>query len=225
MRLLLVEDDAELSAALVADLERRGFASDSAATCEDAALFVQTIQYGAMILDLGLPDGNGLDMIRRLRAQANPLPILVITARGDLESRIAGLEAGADDYLAKPFSPDELVARLRAVLRRGGSYQGREIVCGNLVFDTDNSQLTVVGRVVSLSQRESALLGLLLRRTGLVVTKRLAEDQLFGAQDLLGSNAIEVYVHRLRQKLEAAETSVEIVTIRGVGYLLKPVAE
>ena len=224
MRLLIVEDDAALAAALGADLDRRGFSSDAAANGEDAAHFLQTNQYGAMILDLGLPDGDGLDLVRKLRAQANPLPVLVLTARGDLESRIIGLEAGADDYLAKPFSPDELVARLRAVLRRSGTYQGREIVCGNLAFDTDNTQLKIGGRLVSLSQREGALLSLLLRRTGLVVTKRLAEDQLFGAQDLLGSNAIEVYVHRLRQKLDAAGSTVEIVTIRGVGYLLRPAA-
>ena len=223
MRLLLVEDDAALAAALIADLHRRGFASDAATNREDATHFLGTSQYGAMILDLGLPDGDGLDLVRQLRTQANPLPVLVLTARGDLESRILGLEAGADDYLAKPFAPDELVARLRAILRRSGSYQGREILCGNLTFDTDNTQLTIAGQPVALSQREAALLGLLLRRTGLVVTKRLAEDQLFGAQDLLGSNAIEVYVHRLRQKLEAAASSVEIVTIRGVGYLLRTV--
>ena len=224
MRLLLVEDDAALAAALIADLNRRGFASDAAVNGEDAAHFLQTSQYGAMILDLGSPDGDGLDLVRKLRAQADPLPVLVLTARGDLESRIVGLEAGADDYLAKPFSPDELVARLRAILRRGGTYQGREIVCGNLAFDTDNTQLTVAGQSVAVSPREAALLDLLLRRTGLVVTKRLAEDQLFGAQNLLGSNAIEVYVHRLRQKLDAAGSSVEIVTIRGVGYLLRPAA-
>jgi|SRR5579863_2039080 len=221
MRLLLVEDDAELSVALIADLNRRSFTSDAAANCEDAALFLRTNQYGAVILDLGLPDGDGLDLVRQLRAKANPVPVVVLTARGDLEARILGLEAGADDYLAKPFAPDELVARLRAVLRRSGSYQGREILCGNLVFDSDNTQLIVDGRPIALSQREGSLLGLLLRRSGLVVTKRLAEDQLFGAQGLLGSNAIEVYVHRLRQKLDAAGSSVEIVTIRGVGYLLK----
>ena len=225
MRLLLVEDDAELASALALALHQRGFTCDIAGCLEDAQLLLDTSHYFALVLDLGLPDGDGLDLVRSLRKRGRALPVVVLSARGALEARIAGLEAGADDYLAKPFSPDELVARLRAVLRRAGTYQGRELTCGNLRFDGDTTQLTVAGRIVALSQREAGVLALLMRRAGQVVTRRLAEDQLFGTGETLGSNAIEVYIHRLRAKLESAGASVEIVTVRGVGYLLRAAEE
>ncbi|MBB3359379.1 MULTISPECIES: response regulator transcription factor [unclassified Novosphingobium] len=222
MRILLVEDDAPLARALAACLAGAGLTVDHAASSEEAELYLAANTYAALVLDRGLPDGDGLALLARLRRAGHGLAVVVLTARGEVQARIAGLDAGADDYMAKPFSPDELLARLRAVLRRNGTFQGREIACANLVFDLDNLSLRVGGRVVALSAREAGLLGLLLRREGQVVTKRLAEDQLFGANDPLGSNAIEVYVHRLRQKLDAAQGEAEIVTVRGVGYIIKP---
>jgi len=221
LRLLLVEDDGALAGALAEQLGRHGFVVDHAAHREEAALLLSARQYAALILDLGLPDGDGLDLLRALRQQGQALPVIILTARAEINARIGGLDAGADDYMAKPFAPDELVARLRAILRRNGAFQGRDIVCSNLSFDVDAQTMRIDGDIFPLSQRESALLALLLRRLGLVVTKRLAEDQLFGATDTLGSNAIEVYVHRLRQKLQLAGARVEIITIRGVGYLLR----
>lgn len=221
MRLLLVEDDRALAGALTEQLVRQGFEVDHASDRDEAALMLAACQYAALILDLGLPDGDGLDLLRNLRGQGQKIPVIILTARSDITSRISGLDAGADDYMAKPFAPDELVARLRAVLRRNGGFQGRDIVCSNVSFDVDALTMRVDGSISPLSQRETSLLELLLRRAGLVVTKRLAEDQLFGATDTLGSNAIEVYVHRLRQKLQSAHARVEIVTIRGVGYLLR----
>lgn len=224
MRILLVEDDMALATALVAVFDKAGFAADHAERQADAAVMLATSHYAALILDRGLPDGEGLDLLQSLRARGNAMPVIVLTARGTLDARISGLDRGADDYLAKPFSPDELMARLRAVLRRNGSFQGREVTCANLSFDMDNQMLRIDGDGVDLSQREGALLALLLRRVGLVVTRRLAEDQLFGASDTLGSNAIEVYVHRLRQKLDNAGSRAEIVTVRGVGYLMRAAA-
>ncbi|WP_068090168.1 response regulator [Novosphingobium rosa] len=221
MRILLVEDDAALAAALTGVFDKAGFAVDHAQAREDAELMLRAGHYAALILDRGLPDGDGLELLQDLRARGSTMPVIVLTARGTLDARISGLDKGADDYLAKPFSPDELMARLRAVLRRNGSFQGREVACANLCFDIDNQVLHIDGQTVALSQREGALLALLMRRAGLVVTKRLAEDQLFGAGDTLGSNAIEVYMHRLRQKLDQAGSGAEIVTVRGVGYLMR----
>jgi len=222
MRILLIEDDKLLADALRVHLGAHGMAVDHAGTLDDARLMLQTNTYAALVLDRGLPDGDGLELCNELRRAGHAIAVVVLTARSDIHARIAGLDSGADDYISKPFAPDELVARIRAVLRRNGSYQGREMTCANLTFDIDNLSLRVAGQMVSLSAREAALLGLLMRRAGQVVTKRLAEDQMFGAQDLLGSNAIEVYVHRLRQKLDAAGSTAEILTVRGVGYLVRP---
>ena len=221
MRILLIEDDLPLAASLGEYLSVAGLASDLARTIEEADLLLATNIYAALVLDRGLPDGDGLTLLQRLRQGGNRIATVVLTARGDVQARIAGLDSGADDYMAKPFSPDELVARIRAVLRRNGTFLGRELTRANLVYDLDNLSLRIDGQAVALSAREAGLLGLLLRRDGQVVTKRLAEDQLFGAQDLLGSNAIEVYVHRLRQKLDAAGSLADIVTVRGVGYLIR----
>jgi DNA-binding response OmpR family regulator len=220
MRLLLVEDDKALAQPLIDHLSQHGFGVDQAERREDARLMLSVSQYAAMILDQGLPDGDGLDLLREVRQQGSALPIIILTARAEINSRIIGLDAGADDYLSKPFSPDELAARLRAVLRRNGAFQGRDITFANLDFDLDTMALKVDGANVNLSRREASLLGLLLRRSGRVLTKRLAEDQLFSVHDGLSSNAIEVYVHRLRHKLNVASARAEVVTIRGVGYLL-----
>jgi DNA-binding response OmpR family regulator len=221
MRVLIVEDDLELAGAIESAFGRRGVASDRAATVEDATLMADAMQYAAVILDLGLPDGEGLDFLARLRGRLNPIPVLITTARGDVRDRIQGLEAGADDYLAKPFDFDELFARLQAVLRRKGSFQGSRIDFGNLRFDTTSRELVIDDKSVTLSSREIELIDLLLRRSGRVVSRQLVEDQLFGMSDALNSNAVEVYIHRLRRKLDHAGADVMIETVRGVGYLLR----
>lgn len=224
MRLLIVEDDLALSSALATALERRGFASDRTASVDDAAQMASLAQYAAALLDLGLPDGDGVDLIRRLRAAGSPLPIIAITARSGLDDRILGLNAGADDYVTKPFEIDELVARLHAVLRRQGALAGAKLSVGNLAFDTLSGDATIGDRPLPLSARERQLLGLLLRRQGQVVTKQLAEDQLYGLSEPIGSNAVEVHAHRLRKKLESAGAEARIETIRGVGYLLRTIS-
>lgn len=224
MRLLMVEDDRELAEALAAALTRRGIASDHAATAGDALQMAAAARYSAVVLDLGLPDADGMEVLRSLRARHDPVPVIILTARGDTAARIGGLDHGADDYLAKPFDVEELVARLRAVLRRQGGFAGTELVVGNLRFDSSARALTVEGQAVLLSARELELVDVLLRRSGRVVVKATIEDQLFGLSESLGSNAVEVYVHRLRRKLEQAGATIVIETIRGVGYMLRAAA-
>jgi DNA-binding response OmpR family regulator len=224
VRLLIVEDDKELAAALGGAFARRSVSSDHAGSGDDAELMLRSTRYAAMVLDLGLPDGDGLSLLRRVRSRKDPVPVIILTARSDLGDRVAGLDAGADDYLVKPFEFDELYARITAVLRRQGNFQGNSLSLGNLEFDIATRELLVAGAVLALSVRETELVELLLRREGRVVTKRLAEDQLFGMNDTLGSNAVEVYVHRLRQKLERAAATTRIDTIRGVGYLMRAIA-
>lgn len=222
MRLLLVEDDRDLAAALAQALGRHGIATDHAARAEDAEAMLAVAQYGAVLLDLGLPDRDGLALLRTWRANGVAVPVIVVTARGDTRARIAGLDAGADDYLPKPFDVDELVARLRAVTRRRDALAGNAIMLGNGRFDTVRRELTVAEGVVPLSAREAELAALLFRRIGRVVAKAAVEDQLFGLMgEGGGPNAVEVYVHRLRRKLEAAGAAVRIETIRGIGYLAR----
>jgi DNA-binding response OmpR family regulator len=221
MRLLIVEDDLELAAAVRAGLGRRGLVADHAASLDDADQMLRSMTYSAVVLDLGLSDGDGLDLLQAVRSRKQSLPILILTARGDIEDRLAGLDAGGDDYLVKPFNMDELAARLRALLRRGG-LQDSGLALGNLWFETVSRELSIDGVSIGLSAREGEIMELLLRRPERVVTKRFVEDQLFGLDEELGSNAVEVYVHRLRRKLEKGGASVVIGTIRGVGYILRP---
>lgn len=221
MRLLIVEDDEALAAALAVALARRGFTSDAAAGVADAEQMLDLARYAAVLLDLGLPDGDGVALIQKLRATGHALPIIAITARSGLDDRVLGLNAGADDYILKPFEVNELVARLNAVLRRQGAMAGSTLVAGNLRFDTLSGDTRVEDVPVRLSARERQLLELLMRRFGQVVSKQLAEDQLYGLSEPLGSNAVEVHAHRLRKKLEAARATARIETIRGLGYLLR----
>jgi DNA-binding response OmpR family regulator len=225
MRLLLVEDNERLAALTSAALGRAGFETDTAATAADAGAALRAVSYAAMVLDLGLPDQDGLTLLKKVRTAGDTLPILILTARGGLEDRVRGLDAGADDYLVKPFAQEELAARLRVLLRRPGGLLGRALELGNLRLDTVSREVTVDGRLLFLSPREAAVLEILLRRAGRVVPKKLVEDHLFGLSADVGSNAIEVYVHRLRKQLSEASADVEVHTIRGIGYLLAPLGE
>lgn len=220
MRILLIEDEEAVGAALVDALSRRGVAVDRARDGAEAEAYLAAIDYAAILLDLGLPDGDGMDLLLRLRTRGDTRPVLVLTARGSVDARILGLNEGADEYMVKPFDVDELHARLLAVLRRRDGYVGRSLNCGKLRFAVDTRVAYVGERPLTLSVRETELLELLLRRAGRVVPKRIAEDQLFGLDGELGSNAIEVYVHRLRKRLEEAGTATQIETVRGVGYMI-----
>ena len=220
MRLLVIEDEARIAEIVRAALLRDGFAVDVLSLCADAREALATIPYDAAILDLGLPDGDGLRLLKELRGRGNPVPVLVLTARDAVEHRVSGLDAGADDYLVKPFAMAELVARAKALLRRPGGALGTTLTSGNVAFDTIGRDLRVGDKVLLLPRRETAILEHLLRRMGRVVPKSLLEDKLYGLDDELESNAIPVHVHHLRRKLADSGATVEIHTVRGVGYLL-----
>jgi DNA-binding response OmpR family regulator len=173
-----------------------------------------------MILDLGLPDGDGISVLTELRSRADPLPVIVLTARGSLQDRVGGLRSGADDYLAKPFAFEELLARLEAILRRPGQLLGSSLSLGNLIYDTESRQIFVDGTPQILTARETAVLEILLRRQGCVVPKKNVEDHIFGVSTEIASNAVEVYVSRLRKQLAEFGARITIHTIRGVGYLM-----
>jgi DNA-binding response OmpR family regulator len=224
MRILLVEDEDAVAAALIDALSRRGQPVDRARDAAEAEAYLAAIDYAAVLLDLGLPDGDGIDLLTRMRARGDTRPVLVLTARGSIDARILGLHEGADEYMVKPFDMDELHARLLAVLRRRDGYVGRSLRCGDLRYAVDTRVAYVGEAPLVLSARETELLEVLLRRVGRVVPKRIVEDHLFGLDGDLGSNAIEVYVHRLRKRLEDAATGTRIETVRGVGYMIAAIA-
>jgi DNA-binding response OmpR family regulator len=220
MRLAVVEDNLELAQLLSRGLQEKGYQTDILTTAAEARNAVTSTRYAALVLDLGLPDGDGLSILREIRQRKDPVPVLVLTARGGVHDRVNGLRSGADDYLVKPFAFEELVARLEALLRRPGQLLGRSLQVANLVFDTETRQAFIDDKPQVLSARETAVLELLLRRKDRVISKKLVEDHIFGTAGEVASNAVEVYVHRLRKQLAERGAKVQIHTIRGVGYLL-----
>ncbi|MDA8048667.1 MAG: response regulator [Rhodospirillales bacterium] len=222
MRILLVEDEPELKLLLREALTQAGFAVDAVAELADADEHMHQGSYDVLVLDLGLPDGDGLALLARLRREGTGLPVLILTARDGLEERVAGLDAGADDYLVKPFHIPELISRIRALLRRPNTLAGMQLEAGNLAFDPIERDAAVAGRLLKLTTREAGLLELLLRRVGRVVTRTAIEQGLYSFDNPIGSNAVEVLMHRLRRKLTEAGATAEVHTLRGVGYLLAP---
>jgi DNA-binding response OmpR family regulator len=220
MRVFVVEDDIRLGQVLREGLGKAGFAVDLCTCQRDAAEALANFPYDALILDLGLPDGDGIQLCLDVRSRGNTLPVLMLTARDAVEDRIAGLNAGADDYLIKPFAMAELVARIKALLRRPGGALGVVLSAGNVAFDTIGRDLRVEGNTVALPRREVALLEQLLRRQGRVVPRAILEEKLYGIDDEPESNAIPVHIHRLRKRLDEAGANAEIHTVRGVGYVL-----
>jgi two-component system response regulator TctD len=221
VRLLIVEDHAELADAVRDSFARRNVRCEIARDALDAEVMIRTTRYALVILDLGLPDEDGLQLLRRLRGARRSEPILILTARSALEAKIEGLQAGADDYLLKPFYFDELHARVQAILRRDSGQLDHRIIAGPLQLDPNTRQFRKGNEPIEISIREGELLEILMRRLNLVVPKQMLEDQLFGSGDALGSNAVEVYVHRIRKRLEVEALSLQIQTIRGVGYMLQ----
>jgi DNA-binding response OmpR family regulator len=220
MRLLIVEDNEELAGLIAKGRKTAGYDADVLSTVEEARAVLSTTFYAALILDLGLPDGDGLELLRELRKRDNPIPVMVLTARGGLHDRVHGLRSGADDYLVKPFALEELIARLEAQLRRPGQLLGSSLRIANLAFDTQNRQASINDQPQVLSARETAVLELLMRSKGRVVSKKQVEDHIFGHSGEVASNAVEVYVHRLRKQLSERGAKVQVHTIRGVGYLI-----
>jgi DNA-binding response OmpR family regulator len=220
MRLLIVEDETRIAELVKTALARVGFAVDVVSLCADARAALAVTSYDAAIIDLGLPDGDGLSLLGELRTRGNQTPVLVLTARDAVEDRVRGLDTGADDYLVKPFAMTELIARTKALLRRPGGALGMTLKAGNISFDTIERGVRVEGTSLILPRRESAILENLMRRLGRVVPKAVFEEKLYGLDDEHGSNTIPVHIHHLRRKLLDAGATAEIHTVRGVGYLL-----
>ncbi|MGD0184793.1 MAG: response regulator transcription factor [Roseiarcus sp.] len=220
MRILLVEDNARLSALIGDALKANGFAIDTAALAADAETALASTSYDAIVLDLGLPDADGMTVLTTARRRGLTAPVLILTARDGAQDTIDGLNGGADDYMHKPFAMDELVARLRALLRRPSQMLDAVIREGNMALDCAQRSVRIDGERVDLSRREFAALELLLRRNGRVVAKADMEESFYGQGEEVASNAVEVLIHRVRKKLTAAGASAEIHTLRGIGYLL-----
>jgi two-component system OmpR family response regulator len=219
MRILIVEDDPVLADGLTHSLRHVDYAVDCVGSGCEADNVLAAQSYDLVILDLGLPQIDGLEVLRRLRHRGSRVPVLVLTARDTLDDRVRGLDQGADDYLSKPFELAELEARVRALIRRGQSGGSSMLSHGALSLDTAGRRATLSGEPLELSAREFGVLEVLMLRSGRVVNKEQLADQLYGWDEEVGPNAIEVYVHRLRRKLEPA--GVVIRTIRGLGYLLE----
>jgi DNA-binding response OmpR family regulator len=221
MRLLLVEDTARLRDLLVEAVHGAGWRVDAVGSLSDAEEALTCAEYDLLLVDLGLPDGDGLNFIHAFRRAGKETPILVLTARGAVDERIAGLDAGADDYLAKPFNHGEFLARCRALLRRSPSALAPALTAGQLTFDLASGSVVCGGDEMALAPRERAVLEILMRDAGRVVNKRKLEHALSEFGDELSSNALETAVSRLRKKLDGVTTGISLETIRGVGYLLR----
>ena len=219
-KLLLLEDDPAIARTVAYALERDGLTVTHSLLVHDARQQLQRARFDLLVLDVGLPDGSGLDLLRDVRnaAPTAALPVLMLSAHGEEIDRVLGLELGADDYLTKPFHLFELEARVRALIRRAHSRSVSDIVHGRLRIDTAGRRIYCDERPLELTSKEFAIAELLLTRAGRVVTKQHIIDHLYGWDDPLSSNAVEVLMHRLRKKLES--TGLDIRTIRGMGYLV-----
>jgi len=225
MRLLLIEDTPRLRELLVESVHAAGWRIDALGTCAEAEEAIATTSYDLLLIDLGLPDGNGLELIRALRREGRRTPILVLTARAAVDERIAGLDAGADDYLVKPFNHGEFLARCRALLRRSPETAPPILTAGGLVFDPAAGVLRCRNQDAPLTPRERTIVEILMRDAGRVVPKRKLENALSEYGDDISTNAIELAVSRLRKKLATLESGAALETIRGLGYLLRELKE
>ncbi|MCO5733445.1 response regulator transcription factor [Rhizobium sp. SSA_523] len=222
MRILLVEDEAGFARPLQAALERELFVVDWVDSLALAREASRAGVHGLVLLDRSLPDGDGLSLIATLRADRPGIPVIVLSARGEVADRVSGLDDGADDYLVKPFELAEMLARIRAVQRRPSEVASEEIAVGELVFDASFGEARVRDMRLNLQRREVSVLATLLRRRGRTVLREVLEEAVYGFDDEIQSNALDSHVSRLRRKLRDAQAGVEIHTVRGVGYLLRP---
>lgn len=221
MRILVIEDNRQFLDLLRPHLSKHGFAVDTAETCVNGLALALDGGYEVILLDLTLPDGDGIGIVEELRRSEREEPILVLSARGEITDRIELLERGADDYLVKPFDLDELVARIRAVTRRGKTSQPEIPAFAGVAFDRRSRQAIVEGRPVTLRPREASLLEALLRRAGEPIHREVLLAGLYGLDEEIGSNTLDVHVHHLRRRLAEAGARVTIATLRGHGYALR----
>lgn len=221
MRLLYIEDNEKLALNTSASLRDAGFVVDVVHTAADALHSVKSFEYDAVILDLGLPDLDGLDVLPKIKMVKPQTPVLICTARDALDDRIKGLNTGSDDYIVKPFAVSELIARINAVLRRPGGALGVTLTLGNVTYETVERTVAIDGEMTRFSKRELDLLELFLRRADRVVSKDAIENALYGFDDVATPNAIEVLTHRLKKKLIDKGASIEIHNLRGIGYVLQ----
>ncbi len=219
MRLLIIEDNQRLCQAVADGLRAQGFAVDTAASVSDGLRVWRAADYDATVLDLMLPDDTGLNALKEMRHRGNVTPVLILTALGAIEDRVRGLDCGADDYLVKPFAMQELIARLRALLRRPGGALGRTLTLGSVTLDTSARIATVAGTQLNLTRSELIVLETLLRNQGRVISKERLAECLYDFEQERTANSVETHVHRLRKKLAVAGADMSLRTLRGLGYL------
>lgn len=216
MRILVVEDEPTLAAQLVAGLATAGYAVDQAQNGIDAHFMGATEPYDAVVLDIGLPQMDGITVLKKWRADGRGMPVLILTARDTWHEKVAGIDAGADDYLTKPFHMEELLARLRALIRRAGGHASTELNCGPLTLDTRTSRVTVDGQALTLTSHEYRVLAYLMHHRGEIVSRTALIEHIYAQDFDRDSNTVEVFIGRLRKKLPAGM----IETVRGLGYRL-----
>ncbi|WP_312358427.1 response regulator transcription factor [Agrobacterium sp.] len=221
MRILLLEDEPEMARALLEALRRRDVLADHVSTISDADALARDGSYDVLVLDRRLPDGEGLTLVSSLRRRKHSVPILVLTALGSVDHRVDGLDAGADDYLAKPFAIEELLARLRALHRRSPSISDKYTSFGNLSIDPKSNEVSVAGSILELRRREYLALEALMRRPNRIVTRSSLIESVYKLDDEIESNALDAHISRIRKKLAQAEATVEIRAVRNIGYLIR----
>ena len=221
LRILLLEDEPEMARALLEALRRHEVLVDHVGTIADADVLARDGNYDALVLDRRLPDGEGLELVAALRQSKLSVPILVLTALGSVDHRVDGLDAGADDYLAKPFAIEELLARLRALRRRGSSLSDKYLSFGNLIIDPRSNQVSVVDTIIEFPRREYLALEALMRRPNRIVTRSNLVEAVYTLDDEIESNALDAHISRIRKKLAQAGATVEIRAVRNIGYLIR----
>lgn len=221
-RILLVEDEPEMASLVAGNLGKAGFLVDRVGSCQDARAALDDSRYGLVLLDRRLPDGDGLSLLASIRGLQAGAPVILLSALDQLDDKVRGLDAGADDYLTKPFFNDELLARIRAALRRPGAEPAKAEACGRLVFDPHSREASVDGWPLTLKRRELLVLEALIRRAGRVVQRDALIAAVYGFDDEVQPKALDSHVSRLRKRLAALQAGVVIHPVRNVGYMMRP---
>lgn len=221
MRILVVEDEPDLNDVIAKKLESEHYAIDRCLDGDEALDYIHCAEYDAIILDIMLPGISGLEVLKRIRQQNNKTPVLLLTARDSIEDRVAGLDKGADDYLVKPFAFDELLARIRAMIRRSSGHVSNLLILAELVMDCDLREVTRGGIPISLSSKEFAILEFMMHNQGIVLTREKISQHIWNYDYEGGSNVIDVYIRYLRKKIDEGYPHKLIHTIRGTGYVLR----